>query len=143
MIRATLLSLTLATPALADTITRDTDRTVADAMNALEAAVTDAGATIFARIDHAAGAASVDMELPPMELLIFGNPQLGTQAMMDDPEAGLALPLKVLVYEQDGQTRIAYQEVEEMFDDSEIDENAEYLTQIAAALDTLTRKAAE
>jgi hypothetical protein len=44
------------------------------------------------------------MELIPMELLIFGNPQLVTPALQADPLTGLYLPLKVLVYEQDGQT---------------------------------------
>jgi uncharacterized protein (DUF302 family) len=109
MIRKTLFSATLAipalaAPALAEVVTKSTDRTVCDAMNALKTAVTDAGATVFARVDHATGAASVDMELIPMELLIFGNPQLVTPALQADPLTGLYLPLKVLVYEQDGQT---------------------------------------
>ncbi|MEO0773937.1 MAG: DUF302 domain-containing protein, partial [Pseudomonadota bacterium] len=74
---------------------------VVTTMDALEAAVTAAGATVFARVDHAGGAAKVDLELAPSQLLIFGNPKLGTPAMQDDPMAGLFLPLKVLVY-QDG-----------------------------------------
>ena len=79
MIRKTLFSATLAfpalaAPALAEVVTKSTDRTVCDAMNALKTGVTGAGATVFARVDHATGAASVDMELIPMELLIFGNP---------------------------------------------------------------------
>lgn len=142
MIRATLLAATLATPAMADMVTVPTDRTVSDAMTALEGAVTEAGATIFARVDHAAGAASVDMELAPSQLLIFGNPQLGTQAMQDDPLAGLVLPLKVLVYEDEGQTKIVYEEVEEMFDDLDIDDDAEYVGKIENALKMLTDKAA-
>ena len=142
MIRATLLAATLATPAMADMVTVPTDRTVSDAMTALEGAVTEAGATIFARVDHAAGAASVDMELAPSQLLIFGNPQLGTQAMQDDPLAGLALPLKVLVYEDEGQTKIVYEEVEEMFDDLDIDDDAEYVGKIEDAVEKAKEMAA-
>ncbi|MGR3572545.1 DUF302 domain-containing protein, partial [Brevirhabdus sp.] len=79
-----------------------------DVMDALEAAVTDAGAKVIARVDHAQNAASVDMQLPTTQLLIFGNPKLGTQAMLDDRRAGVLLPLRVLVYEdtKDGVTKI-------------------------------------
>jgi uncharacterized protein (DUF302 family) len=147
MIRTTLAAAALALPALAapasaEVITKTTDRTVYDAMNALETAVTDAGATVFARVDHATGAASVDMELMPMELLIFGNPQLGTPALQADGLAGLVLPLKVLVYEKDGQTLIAYEAVPDMFDGLNIPADAEYAAKMAGALDMLTEKAA-
>ena len=65
---------------------------VATTADALEEVVRGAGATVFARVDHGAGAASVEMELPPAELLIFGNPALGTPAMQDNALAGLKLP---------------------------------------------------
>ncbi|MFZ3581137.1 DUF302 domain-containing protein [Loktanella sp. DJP18] len=138
MIRATLLAVTLATPALADTITKPTDRTVAEAMTALEAAVTEAGATVFARVDHAAGASEAGMELMPMQLLIFGNPTLGTPALQADPRAGLALLLKVLIYEQDGQTIVAYEDTGDLFDDTDVPDDADYVARIAQALDRLT-----
>ena len=133
----------LATPAFAnDWITVDTDKSVADAADALEAAVTEAGATVFARVDHAQGAASVDLILPDAQLLIFGNPALGTLAMQDDLRAGLALPLRVLVYDDEGQTRLTYMEVKEMFDDMRIDDDAEYVEKMENALEMLTQKAA-
>ncbi|WP_425445419.1 DUF302 domain-containing protein [Tropicimonas sediminicola] len=112
-------------------------------MDALEAAVGSAGATVFARVDHAAGAASVDMELADAQLLIFGNPKLGTPAMQDDPLAGLVLPLRVLVYEDgEGKVWLAYQEPEEMFDDMDIVDDAPYLAMMAGALSKLTAAAA-
>jgi len=80
---------------------------VATTMDRLEAAVTGAGANVFARVDHAAGAASVDMELAPTQVLIFGNPKIGTRAMRDDPVAGLFLPMKVLVY-RDGAGQVLF-----------------------------------
>src|SRR6516165_10964258 len=52
-----------------------------DTADRLQADLTGKGATIFARIDHAAGAASVHMTLRPTELLIFGNPRAGTPLM--------------------------------------------------------------
>lgn len=73
----------------------------------LEAAIENAGATVFATVDHAGGAASVDLELEPMVLVIFGNPKLGTPMMQDNPRAGLDLPIRVLIWSQDGETRLA------------------------------------
>lgn len=128
----------LATPALAEIESKTTDKTVPEAMDALEAAVTNAGATVFARVDHAGGAESVDMDLAPSQLLIFGNPQLGTPAMQDDPLAGLVLPLKVLVYDNDGTTTVAWEEPEEMFDDLNIDDDADYIDKMEGALNNLT-----
>ncbi|ATI41202.1 camphor resistance protein CrcB [Pacificitalea manganoxidans] len=115
---------------------------VAETIDRLEQAVEGAGATIFARVDHAGGAASVDMELADAELLIFGNPQLGTPAMQADPLAGLALPLRVLAYaDAEGQTWIAYEEPEEMFDDLDIDDDAPFVEKMEDALEKLTKAA--
>jgi uncharacterized protein (DUF302 family) len=112
-------------------------------MDRLEAAVTGAGATVFARVDHAAGAASVDLALDPSQVLIFGNPKMGTAAMQDDPLAGLFLPLKVLVYQDGaGETWLAYQDPEDMFDDTGINDDAEYIKMMTGALGKLTGAAA-
>ena len=131
-----------ATGALADIIEKEATGTVSEATDRLEAAVGNAGATIFARVNHGAGAASVDMELADAELLIFGNPMLGTPVMQQDIRAGLVLPLHVLIYDNDGTTTIMYEEVEEMFDDLDVDEDAEVLEKIEGALDNLTNAAA-
>ena len=68
-------------------------------MNKLEDLVKQRGLNIFARIDHAAGAAKVGKTLRPTELLIFGNPQGGTPLMECAQSAGIDLPLKALVTE--------------------------------------------
>ena len=117
---------------------------VAATLDALESAVTGAGATVFARVDHAGGAAGVDMNLAPSQLLIFGNPMLGTPAMQANPLAGLYLPLKVLVYEDmQGQVWLAYEDPEEMFDELDgIDDDAAYIQKMTGALGKLTKKAA-
>ncbi len=116
---------------------------VAVTMDALEAAVTGAGATVFARVDHAAGADGVGLELAPSQLLIFGNPQLGTPAMQDDPLAGLYLPLKVLVYQSsDGQVWLAYEDPAQMASElGGIQPDAGYLAKMQGALANLTGKA--
>jgi uncharacterized protein (DUF302 family) len=113
-------------------------------MAALEQAVEGAGATVFAKVDHGAGAAGAGLELGASQLLIFGNPQLGTPAMQANPLAGLFLPLKVLVYEDsDGQAWLAYEAPEETLDDLEgIDDDAAYIGKMTGALSKLTERAA-
>jgi uncharacterized protein (DUF302 family) len=80
-----------------------------DTMNRLEAAVQAKGMTIFARIDHAAGATEVGLSLRPTEVLIFGNAKGGTPLMNSVQTIGLDLPLKALVWQDaSGDTWLSY-----------------------------------
>ena len=113
-----------------------------DTIDRLESAVTEAGATVFARVDHAEGAANVEMELRPTTLLIFGNPKLGTPAMLDGQTAGLDLPMRVLAYADDsGMVHVSYHDPATLAADHGLPDDAEYLTKMTGALDKLTDKA--
>ncbi len=80
---------------------------VGETINRLETIVKQRGLNVFARIDHAGGAAKVGKTLRPTELLIFGNPQGGTPLMECAQSAGFDLPLKALAWEDaQGQTWI-------------------------------------
>jgi uncharacterized protein (DUF302 family) len=80
-----------------------------DTMSRLEAEVKAKGLTVFARIDHAAGAAGVGMPLPPTEVLIFGHAKSGTPLMQSVQTIGIDLPLKALVWQDpSGQTWLSY-----------------------------------
>lgn len=80
-----------------------------ETMDRLAAAVTSRGMTVFARIDHAGGAAAVGMALRPTELLIFGNAKAGTPLMQAEQAIGIDLPLKALVFEDAaGKAWLAY-----------------------------------
>ncbi len=77
----------------------------------LEVAAKAKGMTIFARIDHAAGAISVGLTLRPTELLIFGNAKGGTPLMQLQQTIGIDLPLKALAWEDAaGKTWLSYNE---------------------------------
>jgi len=77
----------------------------------LEAALQARGMKIFTRIDHAAGAASTGAKLRPTELVIFGNPKLGSALMGCAQTTGIDLPMKALVYQNEqGQVMLAYNE---------------------------------
>ena len=80
-----------------------------ETMDRLAAAVAGKGLTIFARVDHAAGAAQVGLELAPTELLIFGHAKGGTPLMQAGQTAGIDLPLKALVWQDGaGKTWLSY-----------------------------------
>jgi uncharacterized protein (DUF302 family) len=67
------------------------------------------GLTIFASVDHAAGAASVGMKLRPTTMVMFGNAAGGTPLMQTAQTAGIDLPLKALVWQgDDGSVRLSY-----------------------------------
>jgi uncharacterized protein (DUF302 family) len=82
---------------------------VAQTMDRFEQNAKQRGLNIFARIDHAGGAAKVGKTLRPTEVLIFGNPQGGTPFMECAQSVGIDLPLKVLVWEDaQGQVWLGY-----------------------------------
>lgn len=137
----------LAVPALAQTddIVRVPASGSVDATaDRLEAAIGNAGASVAARVDHGAAAAGAGLELDDAQLLIFGNPQIGTPAMQDDSLAGLYLPLRVLVYEDsEGQVWLAYENPAAMLGKLEgIGAEAPYLERMRGALRNLTAAAA-
>ena len=75
----------------------------------LLATLAERNLTVFARVDHAAGAASVGLPLRTTELVIFGNPKGGTSLMQDQQSAGIDLPLKALVWEDpERKVRLSY-----------------------------------
>ncbi|MEM9707988.1 MAG: DUF302 domain-containing protein [Pseudomonadota bacterium] len=115
---------------------------VAEAADRLETAVTGAGANVFARVNHGAGAASVDMGLDDAELLVFGNPKLGTPALQADIRVGLILPLRVLVYDDGGQTVFLYEDPAAMMAAYDVPADAEVLKMMTGALGNLTSAAA-
>jgi uncharacterized protein (DUF302 family) len=80
-----------------------------ETMDRLEAEVKAKGLTVFARIDHAAGAAAVGMSLRPTEVLIFGNARGGTPLMEVSQSVGIDLPLKALVHQDEaGKVWLSY-----------------------------------
>jgi uncharacterized protein (DUF302 family) len=85
------------------------NHSVAGTVERLEKALKDKNITIFARLDFAADAQRVGLDMRPEQMLIFGNPKAGTPLMQAVPTSGLDLPLKALVWEDaQGKTWLAY-----------------------------------
>jgi uncharacterized protein (DUF302 family) len=80
-----------------------------DTVDRLLAALAKRSLTVFARVDHAVGAASIGLPLRPTEVVLFGNPKGGTALMQDQQTSGIDLPLKALVWEAaDGKVFLTY-----------------------------------
>lgn len=93
--------------------TLQSPHSVAETADRLVAALEQKGMTVFARIDHAGGAEDVGLELAPTELVIFGNPKVGTLLMQCSHTAAIDLPMKALIWEDaDGQVQIGYNQAE-------------------------------
>ncbi len=107
----------------------------------LDYAVRAVGGTVFARVDHAKGARDAGLELRPTQLLIFGNPMVGTPLMQQAQAIGLDLPLRVVAYEDaDGQVHIQYHYIDELTADFGISHN-DAVSRVADVLEELTDKA--
>jgi uncharacterized protein (DUF302 family) len=114
-----------------------------DTMDRLEAEVKARGLTVFARIDHAAGAAAVGLSLRPTELLIFGNAKGGTPLMQATQSIGIDLPLKALVWQDaSGSTWLSYNDPGWLAKRHGLGREVETaVSALAAALDGLARAA--
>ena len=90
-------------------ITLKSTRGPKETMERLVAELGGKGLTIFARVDHAAGAKEVGLDLRPTELVIFGNAKGGTPLMQANQAVGIDLPLKALVWQDaSGDTWLSY-----------------------------------
>ena len=89
-------------------ITKASPRSVSDTVSRFTGMVEAKGVRVFAVIDHSGAAERVGLELRDTKLVVFGSPKAGTPVMVAAPLAALDLPLKILVWDDDGQTRVSY-----------------------------------
>ena len=91
-----------------DLVTKECPLSVADTVARLSALITGKGINLFGVIDHSGEAHAQGLELRDTKVVIFGSPVGGTPVMQARPLAALDLPLKVLVWDDSGQTKITY-----------------------------------
>jgi uncharacterized protein (DUF302 family) len=114
----------------------------AEAIARLIVAVEEHGLALLARVDHAAGARDVGLELPAEEVLFFGNAAAGTPLMQSDPRVGLDLPLHMLVWQDADGTRLAYHDPRELSQAYDLAGRGETLEKMNALLGQLAAAAA-
>jgi len=91
-----------------DVVTKLSRESVAATVAELTSMITAKGMRLFAVIDQAAEARQAGLTLRETVLVIFGSPQAGTPVMAASPLAALDLPLKVLIWSDEGQTKVSY-----------------------------------
>lgn len=89
-----------------DWIIKKSPHSVQDTADKLVTAIEAGPPTLFARIDHGDGAKKAGLELEPTVLVIFGNPKVGTPIMQENRKAAIDLPVRVLIWQEGGQTMI-------------------------------------
>lgn len=109
----------------------------APVVEALVAEIQRRGLTVFARIDHAAGAREVGMELADELVIVFGSPRSGTPLMQADPRVGIELPLRLLVRGEGEQTVVAFRDPRRLVDSYELSGREQTLAQMRQLLDGL------
>ncbi len=109
----------------------------------LESVIAAKELILFAKIDHAAGAQKIGKELAPTTLLIFGSPKAGTPLMECSQTFGIDLPLKILVWEDVGQTvRLSYNDLTYLAERHHVFECAN-IDLLNSVLENISRQAAE
>lgn len=109
----------------------------------LEKVLKDNGLNIFDKINHQEGATSVDMDLSPTTVLIFGNPKLGTPLMQCAPTTAIDLPQKMLIWEnEDGKVNIGYNSPDYLKERHNIEGCDQELQKISGALKKFAQTAA-
>jgi uncharacterized protein (DUF302 family) len=108
----------------------------------LESALKAKGMKVFIRVDHAGGAKSVNKTLRPTELIIFGNPKIGTVLMQCKQSVGIDLPQKALVWEDStGQVWLSYNNPKYLAERHKIAKCAEVIGKIKKALSNFAKAA--
>jgi uncharacterized protein (DUF302 family) len=125
-------------------VVKSSPHSVNETLDKLEAALKKNGIRVFARVDHAAGAAAVDLELPATQLLIFGNPKLGTPLMQAERSVAIDLPMKALAYaDADGRVHLAYNDPAYLAERHGIEDREAVIRKMTGALDKLTDAATQ
>jgi D-alanyl-D-alanine carboxypeptidase len=121
---------------------RESAYSVAVTADRLQAFLRSKGVEVAARIDHAAAAKKNGLELPPAEVLVFGNPALGTHLMLSRPGIALDLPLRVVVWQEaDGTVWAGYHDVAELAAQHGITDRANVIASMRKALEAAVKQA--
>ena len=115
----------------------DSPYSVALTVDRLVAALDRRGIAVFARVDHGGGAHDAGLALADEEVLVFGDPRVGTLLMQEDQEIGYELPLRVLVWDAGGQTRVGYRAPVELAASYAVGNREEILQKMGALLGAL------
>tara|TARA_R110002167_G_scaffold188380_2_gene390070 strand:+ start:79205 stop:79657 length:453 start_codon:yes stop_codon:yes gene_type:complete len=123
-------------------ITVESHYSAKETADRFESIIKDKGFTVFSRIDHQKNAAGVNLTLRPTEVIIFGNPNIGTQLMLCNQLVAIDLPQKVLISEDaDNKVWLSYNNPQYIKQRHSITGCDEVINKISGALNTLSNAA--
>src|SRR5947207_9555517 len=124
-------------------VTRSSRSGFSATVTSLIAAVERRGLTVFAQVDHAAGAAEAGLELEDEVVVLFGSPRAGTPLMQADRRVGIELPLRLLVWLEGATVHVGYDDPRELAGRYDVEANRPTLVKMAALLEALAAAAAD
>ena len=123
-------------------ITKQSHHSADETLDRLTAILKKKGITIFARVSHSAGAKKSNIPLRKTELLIFGNPKLGSHFFTSKQTAGIDLPMKALAWEDEkGKVWLTYNDPAYIAKRHGIKDRAKIVAKMTKALDNFTNAA--
>lgn len=125
-------------PVIVTPSTSDYPATISSLLGAIE----QRGLTVFARVDHAAGAREAGLELSDEEVVLFGSPKSGTPLMQDDPRIGIELPLRILVWREGDAVLLGHHDPRGLSGTYKVAGHEPTLAQMASLLEQLVTEAA-
>ncbi len=117
--------------------TSDSPHSVRGTRERLVAALARREINLFAVIDHGAGARDAGLELADEEVVIFGDPKVGTLLMQADPNIGFELPLRILITDRGGQTVLGFRAPTELATEYDVGEHIAILERMTSLLEQL------
>ncbi len=106
-------------------------------------AIKGKGLKVFTIVDHRSAAKEYGLDMHFEKVIIFGNPKVGTKFMLENPQVGVELPLRILVYEREGKTFIVYKEPLSIEKDYKLQKFHEFFLKLSKNLDKLTDRFAK
>ena len=120
-------------------ITQKSKYSVSETLDRLSDTLKKKGIKVFTRVDHKKNAESVNLKLRPTELLIFGNPKLGTHFMTSNQTAGIDLPMKALAWQDEkGQVWLSYNDPSYIAKRHDVKDRDDVVKKMSGALAKMT-----
>lgn len=122
-------------------IIKKSDNSQKETIRKLKSEMKSKDLNVVQHVKHSEAARKANLHLSPTDVIIFGNPEVGTKLMQADPRVAIELPLKILVWEEDGITHVAFQDPSRLMESYQLADQREVLTNMRQVLDAITNEA--
>lgn len=124
-------------------ITKVSAYTLEETLDRLKKAVEAIGMNIFAHIDHTQAASENGLQLSPTQVLIFGNPKIGTLLMQEDASVGLDLPLRILIRKEENIIYLSYHDPAYLLKEYDLAKHKKLISNMQGVMDKITDQIAK